>query len=510
MPRNGSGEYIRTDGVRVGSDVFQQEEALAINIEANLLDVEAQDMADALTQSIARDGQTNPTANLPMAGFNHTNVSNPTALNQYETLGNSYTKFLPPVLPTGTVNALVATYSPALTSATDNQVHIVISLGPNNVTNPTFDAGPGPGVIFGRGGAALELSDLGNAGYPLALVRRAAGGYELLNPYIVANPNMGPGAVALDNMVDMVQARVIGRAAGAGNGDPQHLTPAQVAAIIANEVGQSQLKTAIGDVSHTGLPGTSLTLVLPGGEYGFYPQTRLVSTDVVTACFADLGRISISGGGDTGYATRIRLQIESGVGTTGGTMHAQQRYVTASPPCNLGDGDVDNFTFIRMNDSIEHPEGIVDGIVSIWSATVPPWYYNGPTDLKPVLTFFDDEGIEHKYAKEIISQPIPPWEGGNVEDWKKGPVYTLREIDHDLKNADMEIFPHPFLDLEEGDYVVLLEPTSQIMSDLAAMQERGEASITELLHKGHLVLGDEVECCKPPGVIVKSVHWNQE
>jgi hypothetical protein len=41
------------------------------------------DIAAALTQSLAKDGQTAPTASLPMAGFKHTNVGKATAANEY-------------------------------------------------------------------------------------------------------------------------------------------------------------------------------------------------------------------------------------------------------------------------------------------------------------------------------------------------------------------------------------------------------------------------------------------
>jgi hypothetical protein len=93
MARNGSGTYVRTDGVRTGSTVFAQEQSAGINILATNLDVEAQDMADALTASIAKDGQTVPTANLPMGGYKHTGVADATADTQYATLGQSKSLF---------------------------------------------------------------------------------------------------------------------------------------------------------------------------------------------------------------------------------------------------------------------------------------------------------------------------------------------------------------------------------------------------------------------------------
>lgn len=44
------------------------------------------DIANALTASIAKDGQTTPTANLPMGTYRHTGVSNGTARDQYAAL----------------------------------------------------------------------------------------------------------------------------------------------------------------------------------------------------------------------------------------------------------------------------------------------------------------------------------------------------------------------------------------------------------------------------------------
>jgi hypothetical protein len=40
-----------------------------------------------LTQSLSRDGQTQPSANLPMNTFRHTNVGDAVARNEYATLG---------------------------------------------------------------------------------------------------------------------------------------------------------------------------------------------------------------------------------------------------------------------------------------------------------------------------------------------------------------------------------------------------------------------------------------
>ena len=76
---------------------------------------------------------------------------------------------------------------------------------------------------------------------------------------------------------------------------------------------QAKLKTSIGSVS------TSSTdnLILPGGEYGFYPQSYNASDSY--DC-----RIANTSGTTSGYATRIYLAPANG------TTYAQQRYVTSS------------------------------------------------------------------------------------------------------------------------------------------------------------------------------------
>lgn len=187
MPRDGFGTYIRTDGVRTGPDVFQQEEALAINIEASFLDTEAQDMADAITQSLSKDGQTVPTNDLPMGGFKHTGVADASANNQYTTLGQDNSKIAPLVDAAGTADALTASYTPTLPALVNNQVFLLRNTaGPNTVTNPTFNpAGFGAKDIRARGNQALIVGDLGPVNSILTLVYNSVLDYfELTDPRV--------------------------------------------------------------------------------------------------------------------------------------------------------------------------------------------------------------------------------------------------------------------------------------------------------------------------------------
>lgn len=79
MPRNGSGVYNLPTGINPVSPNTP--------IASSWANTTLGDIASALSQSLARDGQTTPIANLPMGGFRHTNVSNPSARNQYASLG---------------------------------------------------------------------------------------------------------------------------------------------------------------------------------------------------------------------------------------------------------------------------------------------------------------------------------------------------------------------------------------------------------------------------------------
>lgn len=93
MPRDGSGNYTRTNANFSGPTTWQQQ-ADSPNkvIAADQHDTHDQDMADALTGSVARDGQSPMTGALSMGGNRITNVGTPTANTDAATYG---------IIPTG-------------------------------------------------------------------------------------------------------------------------------------------------------------------------------------------------------------------------------------------------------------------------------------------------------------------------------------------------------------------------------------------------------------------------
>ena len=79
MPRDGSGTFTRTDGVQIGSTVWQQADAAGVNIEAPDHDTHDQDIAQALTDSLAKDGQTVATGDLQMGNNEITGMADGSA-----------------------------------------------------------------------------------------------------------------------------------------------------------------------------------------------------------------------------------------------------------------------------------------------------------------------------------------------------------------------------------------------------------------------------------------------
>lgn len=100
MPRNGNGEYDLPAGNPVVPGTV---------IESEWANNTMNDLAVALTDSLTADGQTTPISNLPMGGYHHTGVSDPTLRNQYATLGMSQDGRNTRVQITGGVDNLVGT-----------------------------------------------------------------------------------------------------------------------------------------------------------------------------------------------------------------------------------------------------------------------------------------------------------------------------------------------------------------------------------------------------------------
>lgn len=102
MSRNGSGTYTIPN-------TFTP----ATVIDSSDMNDNFTDLSDAMTASIAKDGQTTPTANLPMGGFRHTSVGLAALLTQYARADQVQDEAFTWATVGGTGDAITLTTTPA-------------------------------------------------------------------------------------------------------------------------------------------------------------------------------------------------------------------------------------------------------------------------------------------------------------------------------------------------------------------------------------------------------------
>lgn len=89
------------------------------------------DIANALTASIAKDGQTTPTANLPMGTYRHTGVSNGTARDQYAAVGQLQDNTATVVGSVSGVDTITGSLTPALAAYVTGMAVVLFPAGTN-------------------------------------------------------------------------------------------------------------------------------------------------------------------------------------------------------------------------------------------------------------------------------------------------------------------------------------------------------------------------------------------
>lgn len=183
MPFNGSGTFNRVYN-------WVTDKNNSINITASRVDTEDTGFATGLSNTICKDGQSTPTANLPMGGFAHTGVANATAATQYAVVGQIQNSSYNWIAGSGTADAITATYAPAVTALVDGMELDCRATAANATTTPTFSPnGLTARTITKSGGSAVAAGDIPAAlaefklRYNLASTR-----WELINPAGASNP----------------------------------------------------------------------------------------------------------------------------------------------------------------------------------------------------------------------------------------------------------------------------------------------------------------------------------
>ena len=231
------------------------------------------------------------------------------------------------------------------------------------------------------------------------------------------------------------------------------------------DVGQADLRSSNGTVSFF-----SGGVTLPGGQYGFFPLMR--SNSAKKACMV----ASTSGS----YQAIIDYVDPSST-----TLEISQRYVTSSPPFDLGDGEAGGFIFLKLNKKGD--------VVSHYAADVPPWGYNGPTDIRGQICPVTNKKYQRAPKKRSLAQVL---DGAPQE-------FEMREVTQAIKNADMDLIPHPFEDTK-NETIVMLDPMCPRVRALIDFQNEGGAGeIMDAVAAGHI----RTECTAlkrkgPKGVMI--------
>lgn len=155
MGWNGSGSFQRLFS-------WAADKAAAINITASRMDGDTNDIVSTgLGNCITRDGQGTPTANLPMSGFRHTNVSSGVVRTDYAAAGQVQDGGLVYAATAGT-DTYTAALTPAIPAYVAGQEYALHVGNPNTVTTPTLAINglASPKTIVRPDGSALIVGDL--------------------------------------------------------------------------------------------------------------------------------------------------------------------------------------------------------------------------------------------------------------------------------------------------------------------------------------------------------------
>ena len=206
MARDGNGTYSLPEAAFVYDTVIDE---VAVNSDFS-------DIAAALTASIAKDGQTVPTANLPMGTYKHTGVGNASARDQYAAMGQLQDGGgIWCGTAGGTADAITLTPTPAISAYATGQRFEFKAGAAANTTAVTF-AISGLTTIAGQvNGAACSGGEIeANKWYRITFSDTSTAQIEKIGAAA-----SGGFLVASNNLSDVANAATARSNIGAGTGN---------------------------------------------------------------------------------------------------------------------------------------------------------------------------------------------------------------------------------------------------------------------------------------------------
>lgn len=187
MPRNGSGTFTRSNGTNTGATTWALDRDGETKISAQRHDAHDEDFATGITNSLAKNGETSPSANLPMAGYKHTNVDAASARTDYARASQLQDNALAWGGTTGgSANVLTASLSPAITAyAAGLRVQFIAGNSNSGAATLNVNGVGAKDIKKYTSATALVANEILSGGVYECIYDTSAGGrWILLNPSV--------------------------------------------------------------------------------------------------------------------------------------------------------------------------------------------------------------------------------------------------------------------------------------------------------------------------------------
>ena len=160
-------------------------------IESAQIDANNADIAAALTASLAKDGQTVPTAHLPMNNFKHTGVGAASARTDYARADQVIGSVLDYAIDTGTATAYAIAPSPGISAYVVGQRFALKAINANSGADPTLAVNSlTAGIIYWPNGASLAAGDIPASAQVVVQVATVTTGTPTYHLQTVAKPTL--------------------------------------------------------------------------------------------------------------------------------------------------------------------------------------------------------------------------------------------------------------------------------------------------------------------------------
>lgn len=306
MARNGSGAYSLPSGNPV---------VTGTTISSTWANTTLSDIATALTNSIAKDGQTTPTANLPMGNFKHTSVAVAVATTDYARADQVQNGSLVYLTSVSGADTITATAAISLAAYAAGQKFNFVSAGANTGAVTLNVNGIGAKAVTKNGAAALVAGEIAS-GAACEVI------YDGTQFQLVSLTKIGTSANNLVQLNSSAQLPAVDGSLLTGISFAQ-IQPisASVAAnaltISASSLSLDFRSTTLGNGAVTRVIGTPSNLVISSGStLGTVSgqQSDIAVLTLNNAGTLELAAVNLSGGVDLSETGLISTTAEGGAG----------------------------------------------------------------------------------------------------------------------------------------------------------------------------------------------------